>query len=160
MATIPLTKGYEAVIDDEDFGAVSAFKWTALISKNGRVYAYRRFGWNNEKRLWTGAIYLHRFLTAAPDGYDVDHKDHDGLNNRRANLRVTTRSKNLANSRRGVGQTGFRGVTFDKRAKSNAYIAQLSNKCVGRFQTAEDAAKAYDLAAKIKHGEFATLNFA
>jgi hypothetical protein len=156
--TIPLTKGYVAIVDDEDYAAVSAFKWTALVAKRKArtvVYAYRRIGWDNANRRWKGQILLHRFIMGEPAGLDVDHRDGDGCNCQKNNLRVATRSQNLANNRRTVSVLGFRGITTYR----GKIIAQMRGRHLGFFETAEAAARAYDLAAIEEFGEFARLNF-
>jgi hypothetical protein len=158
MREIPLTKGYVALIDEDDYERVAAFKWTALVAKRKDrtvVYGYRREGWDQPKRRWTKMVYLHRFIVSAPLGVDVDHRDGNGLHCWSANLRMATRSQNLANNRRRVGKTGYRGVTID----SGSPIAQISSKRIGTYKTIEDAARAYDAAAIQKFGEFARLNF-
>lgn len=158
MAELQLSKGYVAIVDDDDYPILSQWKWTALVGgKNQkRVYAYRR-PWINGR---AGVLYLHRFIMEAPAGLDVDHIDHDGLNNCRANLRLATRTQNLARSRR-VNKTGFRGVEHAKGAGFTALINSSKAKRVGlgTFKTAEEAARAYDIAAIEAFGEFALLNF-
>ncbi len=158
MKEIPLTKGYVALVDDEDYERVAAFKWTALTAKRKHgivVYGYRREGWDNATRKWTRMVYLHQFIMDAPSGFDVDHRDGNGLHCWRGNLRVGTRSQNLANNRRHIGASGYRGVSFD----DGKPFAQISAQRLGTFETAEDAARAYDAAAIQRFGEFARLNF-
>jgi hypothetical protein len=157
MAELRLTKGYVAIIDDEDFDRLSQWKWTAVVTgqRIKRVYAYRRalVPGDTPRRQ---ALYLHRAILNAPDGSDVDHINGDTLDNSRANLRLATRSQNLANSRRARGVTGFRGVTIDKR--DGAFVMRCSGASK-RFATAEGAARAYDAAARQRYGQFAKLNF-
>lgn len=97
IAYVPLTKGYEAVIDAADVPLVEGKNWRALEARRPdgslrTVYAVR-----------SGGVYMHRVLMSAPDGMDVDHKDGDGLNCRKrgsvGNLRLASRSQNLRNSR-------------------------------------------------------------
>jgi len=155
---IPLTKGYIALVDDDDYERVAAFKWSALVIKEKyrpRIYGMRASEWNPETRRYGKYIYLHRFIIDAPVGASVDHKNGDGLNCQKYNLRLATASQNSANNRRAVGKTGFRGVTID----SGSPIAQIAGKRIGAFKTTEDAARAYDASAVEKFGEFARLNF-
>lgn len=160
MKAIELTKGFLALVDDADFDRVNAFKWTALVTGKyiQRVYAYRREDWNQERRVWRRQVLMHRFITDAPDGSDVDHVNSETLDNRRSNLRVCTRGQNLAGTRR-TNQNGYRGVAKD----GNVYFAQISinGKRLYRrgFRTPGDAAQAYDEMAREYHGEFARLNF-
>jgi hypothetical protein len=92
-------------------------------------------------------------------GVQVDHVDHDGLNNRRLNLRSASREQNAANSRRPASKSGYRGV----HQQHNRFVAQISYHGsivkIGRFSSAEEAARAYDTAARNYQGEFAILNF-
>jgi len=161
MKELILTKGFVAIVDDEDFEVLSQRKWTALITGQHikRVYAYRRQMCDNGVRKWQKMILLHRAIMLPPDRTDVDHINGDTLDNRRSNLRLATRSQNLANNRRALGATGYRGVTTDKRAKSARYICQCGGKNMGYFDTPEDAARRYDAVASEKFGEFAKLNF-
>lgn len=161
MKTIVLTKGYVAIVDDDDFAALSANKWTAVVTgkKTKRVYAYRRTGWDNTKRRYTGVVYMHRVIVATPDGFDVDHINGDTLDNRRSNLRTATRSQNLANNRRAIGVTGYRGVSPTSSHETLPYKVQFRGKRIGTFHDKIEAAKAYDAAAIKEFGEFAKLNF-
>jgi len=151
---VPLSRGLVAVIDDEDAPAVlSVGSWHAADC-DGRWYA-RRF-YRPEPNVQRG-LYLHTFLTGWPL---VDHIDGDGLNNRRDNLRHATGSQNNANSRpRVVG--GYKGVSHYKRTgRWRAYLTTDGvHRHLGYFDTAEDAARAYDVAAREQWHEFARLNF-
>ena len=93
----------------------------------------------------------------------VDHRNTDSLDNRRANLRLATHSQNSCNSRRDKSNTysRYRGVSFSKRKQKwfAAIRADGKKTWLGYFDSEEDAAKAYDTAAKKYHGEYATLNF-
>lgn len=161
MRIIVLTKGYIACVDDEDYESLLAHKWSAVVTGKNikRVYAYRRVGWDNSKRRWTGQIYMHRQITSAPKGMDVDHIDGDTLNNTRSNLRIATRSENLANNRRALGETGYRGVSKTNSGERAPYKVMFRRKLIGTFFDIEEAARAYDAAAIEEFGEFAKLNF-
>ena len=90
MREIPLTKGYVALVDDEDYERAAAFKWSAIVIRDknkGRVYGMRATDWNPETRRNGKYIYLHRFILNAPDRVMVDHRDSDGLNCHKHNLR-------------------------------------------------------------------------
>lgn len=91
----------------------------------------------------------------------IDHKDRDKLNNQRDNLRESTRSQNMANSKRVSPSTGYRGVTY--HLKHNKYQVSISHqkstRYLGLFLDAREAARCYDKWAKYYFGEFAALNF-
>lgn len=88
----------------------------------------------------------------------VDHRDHNGLNNKRSNLRVATNGQNQANRRTSAQ---YRGIFKDRSGKWVARIRQPVGKreYLGYFSDPEEAARAYDRAAVRIHGEFALLNF-
>jgi hypothetical protein len=150
MKQIPLTQGEFALVDDEDFEELSRYKWQVL--RNGpRSYAVRKAG---------KQIRMHRQITNAPDGMLVDHRDGNGLNNQRFNLRVCTAAENARNIRvHKDNKTGFKGVGRSQ-GKYRAYIV-VAKKFIflGRFGDPESAARAYDKAAKQHFGQFARTNF-
>lgn len=152
---IPLSRGYVALVDAADADAVSAFKWSALV-KPRTVYAYRNVYRADGTRTTQS---LHRFLAGFPV---TDHINGNGLDNRRANLREVTKSENNRNRRRGLDNTsGYKGVTWVKRdhrwqARIHTQQRRLS---LGVYRTAEEAARAYDAAARQFYGEYAALNF-
>jgi hypothetical protein len=161
MQRLSLSKGYFSLIDDDDYMRLSQYKWTAMVTGQHikRIYAYRRTGWRKDARRYQKSIWLHREIMDAPKGMDVDHINHDTLDNRKQNLRLATRSQNLANNRRPIGATGFRGVCRTSSGELLPFKAQIKGEYLGTFANAVDAARAYDTAASKKFGEFARLNF-
>lgn len=154
---VTLTKGFSAVVDDEDYDRVLALgSWKAHRPRYV-WYGEITIGGRDNKQ----SIQMHRFILNAPNGLDVDHRDCDGLNNQKSNLRLATRSQNLANRPRCHSQTGYRGVQPEH--KSSRFIAQITvNKkriWLGNFASAVEAARAYDAVAIQIYGEFARLNF-
>ncbi|MGH3499846.1 MAG: hypothetical protein ACRDQA_02915 [Nocardioidaceae bacterium] len=152
---IPLPKGYVALVDLADAEAVQQHKWYAAAAGGRTIYAQRAVrreggGWTTER--------LHQFLTGFPS---TDHRNGDGLDNRRANLRDATQGQNTFNQQRRIGASGFKGATRWKR--DGTWKAQIScagtNHHLGYFPTALEAVLAYDEAARHFHGEFATVNF-
>lgn len=158
MIEVPLTQGKVAMIDDEDAERVLAHKWTLLtINRKGKVTYYaRRCLWGKTKQK---SLLLHRFILDAPDGAQVDHKNLDGLDNRRENLRLATNAQNHCNIPTRPGCAGFRGVYMRYKRYGAQIKVDGEQIRVGPFKTAEEAARAYDLLARHYHGEFATLNF-
>ncbi len=160
MIEIPLTRGYVALVDDEDAG-LSGLKWSADVSR-GTVYAIRR-SYTADGRVTTER--LHRVVVHAKSGDHVDHVNGNGLDNRRSNLRVATYRQNAENQGRRKGNTsGFKGVSRDARNPNMPWVARLRSGNgrrihVGSYASPEDAARAYDRAAAIHHGPFARLNF-
>lgn len=151
--TIPLSKGYEAIVDAADYEWLSQYTWQAKVNAKGYVYAY------------TGNITnsMHRMIAGAAKRDEiVDHIDRDTLNNTRANLRIVTKQQNTLNSKLYKTNTaGYRGVTWHKGDKRwHAQLWTQDKKYhLGSFTDPEDAARAYDEAARQHFGEFAQVNF-
>ena len=162
MKEIKLTRGFVALVDDEDFEKVSKFKWYAQKPNKTTHYAVRTV-WTGDRKK-PGRMYMHRFiLDVSTVTILIDHKDGDGLNNQKENLRKTDKSGNGCN--RGATRhklySKYKGVSF--RKDTNKFVAHIAingkTRSLGCFVLAEDAAKAYDIAARKVQGEFARLNF-
>jgi len=162
------TKNYRkfvAIVDDEDFEYLNNFQWYANKLSN-TYYAME------VKSLKS----MHRFIMNAKEGQIIDHKDRNGLNNQKSNLRFCTRTQNQTN-RRACGCCKYLGVTFVR--PNTKYISKKTGKLIiyhikpkyraaitvnkkymhlGLFETQIEAAKAYNEAAIKYHGEFANLN--
>jgi hypothetical protein len=152
VAYVPLTQGYEAIIDAADVPSLSAWNWCAKPMRH-TVYAVR----NEYAAGKLATVYLHRAINGASGAFEVDHINGNGLDNRRANLRSVTAAQNRHNQRRRRDNTsGFRGVSFVKSAnKWEAYISLGGKKShLGFYHSAEDASKAYAVASAELHGQY------
>lgn len=156
---IPLTQGYSAVVDDADFEWLSQWKWcVSMMGRPGRKKPYAvRGAWEDGR---TRIILMHRVISGAGEGEKSDHRDRDGLNNVRSNLRVCSQAQNTLN--RPGNQTGrktskYKGVYWSKGI--NRWVARFQEKHVACCKDEIDAAKAYDSAAKNVSADFAWLNF-
>lgn len=160
MRTIDLTRGKTATVDDGDYDQLMRFKWATLKCRGGK-YFYA----TTSRRLVPGkqvSVLMHRVIMNAPAGVFVDHINGDGLDNRRANLRLATRSQNVQNSRT-YAKSGYKGAYW-MPTKSGGYWysnIHVGNKVkgLGRASSAEDAARLYDDAARAHFGPYARLNF-
>lgn len=155
MKLIPLTHGKVAIVDDADYARLCAHKWYCVRSRPGRpVYAVRTGGVGEPKH-----VRMHREIMQPADGVFIDHKNRDTLDNTRGNLREANHSQNGANRGKTRANTsGFKGVTlcsYTGRWKAQIRVFGV-NKHLGRFDTPQLAAKAYEVAA-IVHGEFASV---
>jgi hypothetical protein len=153
--------GLYALIDEGDAELVSRYRWNPSQQKNGLIYA-RAFvpGTRNDH------VLMHRLILGlVPRLPLVDHENHDGLDNRRKNIRVCTNQQNLANARRVLGSSRFRGVHrhWQKGHGQGGWVAQITvngkRRYLGHFGSEEQAARTYDIAALAAFGEWATLNF-
>ena len=157
MNIITLSKGYVALVDEEDYEDVSRFKWSAC-EKGHTVYARRSI--RSGGKFYS--IYLHRYLMSLSClGKHIDHIDGNGLNNRRENLRLCTNKENQRNRRSLCGSSEYKGVAWHNRTKKWQARIKVDGVDVylGVHEEEEAAARAYDKAAKKHFGEFANLNF-
>lgn len=141
---LPLPHGRFALVDKEDFDALNEWNW----SYNGYVHRIDTS---------SGAVKLHREILGCPSNLTIDHINHNTLDNRRANLRICTKGENNRN----VAKAAFKGIYLEKSTgKWKAQIGHDHKRLnLGRYETPESAAAAYDKAAVRLFGEFAHLNF-
>jgi hypothetical protein len=149
---VPLTHGKFALVDDQDIALVRKHNWrwfserniagTSLLNKDGKY----------------GSIGMHRLILNAPQEYEVDHKNGNGLDNRRVNIRLCNRSENMRNRTawklKPNSGSSAKGV---HKLSDGRYRAQIT---LGTFESEQEAAQAYNKAAQFLFGEFARLNLA
>jgi hypothetical protein len=156
MKEIQLTRSMVALVDDDDFDRISKHEWYARIDRY-TYYAVRETRSNGHKH----TILMHREILNTPFGLLTDHRDRNGLNNQKSNIRICTIAENNKNVNiRKDSSCGIKGVTFKKREKK--WSAQIGIggkiKWLGYFNTPEDAALAYDNANIRLYGEFQSPN--
>lgn len=145
MKRIPLTRGQFAIVDDEDYERLNKYKWYAQWNRTTNSYTARRRRRKGEKGT-SVHILMHRQILYVLKGDEIDHYNHNTLDNRKLNLRIVTHQQNQWNRK------NSKGYSWSKFAKK--YIARicLNNKLIhlGYFHTAETAHTAY-LKAKEKY---------
>jgi hypothetical protein len=167
-----VTGKFTILIDEEDWDKVKEHTWRVRQKphtnyvrtniphpeggfRNGRLNKDGSIGrWRRQTTLT-----LHRLIMDPPKGVHIDHINGNGLDNRKCNLRMCTKSDNAKNRKLNKNNTsGFKGVS-PTISRKLPWVAQISGRYLGRFDDVIEAAKAYDEAAKELHGEFANLNF-
>jgi hypothetical protein len=144
---IALTQGKETIVDDDDYEWLSKYKWHYNIG-----YAFRK---NNGKK-----IRMHREICRPPNDMQIDHINHNKLDNRKCNLRICTDQQNRRNCPPSSANTsGYIGI--QKNGKRWQARTEIHDKLcfIGSFDTQEEAAHAYDKKVKELFGEFAYTNF-
>lgn len=174
---IELTQGLRAIVDPQDYDRLAAFSWYA--SKSRRTWYAQCSGRLDIDLGKRRHISMHREVMSLPavskvepsngqilgafDDRFVDHQNHNGLDNRRSNLRIATLAENSFNRRKtsASSTSRFKGVSWDKREAKWRVQGRLNGRqaTIGYFDIEEDAAKAYDAWAKQAFGQFAALNF-
>ncbi len=158
MKEIPLTQGYVAIVDNEDYEELMRWKWYAAIQESQPVARRNTRKAEGGKRR---VVLMHRQILRALPGEDVDHANHTTLDNRRSNIRRCTPSQNQGNRCKSTGcSSRFKGVRWHKGA--HKWCAQIKYRGVSRhlglFTDELDAARAYNVAAVEMFGQFALLN--
>ena len=155
MKFIELSKGYKAIVDDEDYEYLMQWKWSY------NKYAYRRP--MVKRKSWI--VRMHRVVVNCPPDKQVDHINGDTLDNRKANLRICTPYQNSLNKKKRNSlnsSSKYIGVTW-RGERHNAWRARITlngkETFIGYFKEERHAAMAYDMWAKELFGEFARTNF-
>jgi len=158
---IPLTQGKFAIVDQQDYERLAKYKWHA--ARHGRsCYAQRGTGSAKSGKRKKHLVMMHREILNVGEDKLIDHKNHNGLDNRRANLRAATWEENCWNKRKPKAHCSsrYKGVMWDKRrGKWQAQIGYKSKKIfIGYFEDEKSAARAYDTKARELFGDYASLN--
>ena len=149
-----------AKVDPADYKRLREYEWFTMKGKN-TFYARGRVAISKTgKEKLTS---LHQKIIEVPKGMVVDHINHDGMDNRRANLRAATRAQNIRNRKKFAKSSGskYKGIYWKKKTRKWEASITFERKKIflGCFRNEVDTAKAYDRAARKYHGEFASLNF-
>lgn len=170
---IPLSgkagKGKFAIVDANQFELLSQYTWTLATGGYAACW-YPRIYLNGKRVVAKGEqpkpfnMLMHRMILCPEKIQMVDHINHDPLDNRLCNLRLCDNTENQRNAKLKVDNTtGFKGVTYKPKRRSKQYSAYIringKQKYIGYFDTAEEAALAYDKVAREKFGDFALTNF-
>lgn len=162
MIEFPLSQGKFAIIDDDDYYRVNAMAWHAYRSSHAKLdlwYAKHTIAHGDGTY---SCMSMHRFIMNSPSPLvQVDHKNNNGLDNRKENLRVCSITQNQGNSRKRKNTTSkYKGASWCERlSKWQAAIQHNRNRqYIGIYESEEDAAMAYDLKAISLFGEFAKTN--
>jgi len=162
MKYITLNNKEKTKLDDEDYIKFGLYKWTSSKDKSGDTRQVRRINLGYKK---SKMVQLHRVIMKAKKGQIVDHINRDTLDNRKINLRICNKSQNGMNRPANKNsKSGIKGVSWCVR--DNRWTAHISKKIdgkykqksLGNFKIKEEAASAYNKAAKELFGEFAFIN--
>ena len=164
MKTIKLTKGYEAMVDDEDYDKINMFKWYTRKELH-QCYAIRNTINTEYINGKSKTFFMHHIILPKKNGLEIDHIDGNGLNNCKINLRYATHSQNGMNSRRRKKfKSNYKGVFREERWRSHRFYAYIyldidkRRKYLGSFDNEISAALAYDFWAVYYFSEFANTN--
>jgi hypothetical protein len=162
MKLIPLTQEKFAMVDDDDFEELNKHKWQAHRSMGDKTYYAIRSEIINGKSV---GFRMHRQIMGCVkgDGKIIDHKNGNGLDCQRHNMRFATTIQSATNRTSHKGATSkYLGVYLQRAGKYSYWRTDITvNKrkiLIGSFKTEENAATAYNLFAEKHFGEFANLN--
>lgn len=157
MKEIKLTQGKVALVDDDDYERVNQYKWSAALIGSD-FYAVRTIHCGGKAK----SIKMHRFILNLSDSsIQVDHKNANTLDNTRSNIRKCSHAENMRNQgKKSTNTSGFKGVCLHKATMKWQASITLNRKQInlGYYIDKIEAARAYNAAAILHHGEFARLN--
>jgi HNH endonuclease len=152
---IALTRGKITIVDAADYDSLMQWKWHAQFNALSDHWCAARHAWDDKNK---GLVFMHREILQAPAGLEVDHRDGDGLNNRRSNIRLATVQQNSFNKGPMKSNTsGYKGVFWNKRKSMWQAQIRVNGRLIvlGLFADKQIAAKAYKEAATRIAGQFA-----
>lgn len=152
MKKIKLTKGKFALVDDEDYGKLSKYKWHANHDNKGKFYAdrstFKGIKGEFERK-------MHRLIMDCPKGKEIDHIDGNGLNNQKSNLRVCTHAQNMKNMiAHKDSRSGLRGVSPSGKKWQVRITNNYKEKYIGTYNSKLEAYQAYCDACTKYHGDY------
>lgn len=162
MRIIPITQNQEAIVDDSTFDMLSQYHWYAskdTTRKIRKIYYAATTVRVGDK--WKNVLMHHVVFGHPLNGKHVDHINGNTLDNRRENLQLLSVAQNLQKARKSIkNKSGYKGVSLDRATgKWSAFLCRnYKNKFLGLFESAEEAAKAYDVAVEIASGSEAITN--
>jgi hypothetical protein len=155
-------KPYYAIVDEEYLDILSQYKWRVHNDKNqGKQFYAVRTATKNDTYPRRASVRMHRFIMelhgyVLPPKSVVDHRNHNGLDNRIINLRLATNQQNCWNK---SPKTEYRGVY--KSGELYRVVLFCNGERIApkqRYSTPEKAALAYNYLAQQYQGRFASLN--
>lgn len=157
--TIPLSSGFEALVSNEDYEMLAKYKWS-ISPERKNIYAVRNRT-NADPADLPSVIRMHRVILQAQPGTIVDHVNLNTLDNRRENLRFCNKGQNNYNRKPSKGKSSqYKGVAWN--AKDSVWMSYVTHEgkrtYLGTYKNERDAVIAYNVGAKLLHGEFARLN--
>jgi len=156
---LPLTQDQFAIVDEDDYDRLAQYKWCVSRSRNC-LYARRSSKYQGKKI----TLQMHRVVLGLEynDNLIIDHINRNGLDNRKANLRIVSQKINSYNCKMQRHNTsGYRGVAFYKQTGKYASYIKINGiqKHLGFYETPIEAALAHDVASLLAYKENAIINF-
>jgi hypothetical protein len=154
LVEVSLTQGRIAIIDDEDWDLIKDYKWFAFKMCNTYYAVTNYYKEDRSRKL----LLMHRLILDAQPGQRIDHKNRNGCDNRKENLRFASVAENAMNKESHTGTSIYKGVCWDRGKWKSSIATGRKSFHLGRFVSEKEAAKAYDKKAIELFGDFAKLN--